>query len=227
MVVGSDLPYLINDADNHFNEPPDCFERYIDPLKRGLAVRFVTAPDGRKLQLFAGRPSKFNGVEGRLTQITFSDAELAKMLGQPLAEQGLAQGAQAANSEEMSTLPGMLLNRLNPLKDLSDGERAALIAEFRDQTEAYGNAQLRLALMDAQGVDKAIMFPAAAHDIEYEFADDLDALHANVRAFNRWMHEEVGFVVDGRMFLPPYIALADVDAAVAELEIVLGQGAPM
>ena len=25
------LPYLINDADNHFNEPPDCFERYIDP----------------------------------------------------------------------------------------------------------------------------------------------------------------------------------------------------
>ena len=26
-----DLPYAINDADNHFNEPPDLYERYIDP----------------------------------------------------------------------------------------------------------------------------------------------------------------------------------------------------
>ena len=76
MAVASDLAYLINDADNHFNEPPDCFERYIDPSKWDPAVRFVTAPDGRKLQLFAGKPSKFNGAEGRLTQITFSDAEL-------------------------------------------------------------------------------------------------------------------------------------------------------
>jgi predicted TIM-barrel fold metal-dependent hydrolase len=227
MAVRSDLPYLINDADNHFNEPPDCFERYIDPSKADLAIRFVTAPDGRKLQLFGGKPSKFNGAEGRLTQITFSDEELAKMLGQPLADTGLAQGAQGADSGEMSTLPGMLLNRLNPLKGLGDAEREALIAEFRDQTEAYGNRDLRLALMDDQGVDKAVMFPAAAHDIEYEFVDNLDALHANVRAFNRWMYEEVGFVVDNRMFLPPYIALADVDEAVKELEIVLEQGTPM
>ena len=27
----TELAYWINDADNHFNEPPDCFERYIDP----------------------------------------------------------------------------------------------------------------------------------------------------------------------------------------------------
>ena len=50
--------------------------------------------------------------------------------------------------------------------------------------------------MDEQGIDKALMFPAAAHDIEFEFADNIDALYANIRAFNRWMHEEVGFVVD-------------------------------
>ena len=41
------LPYLINDADNHFNEPPDCFERYIDPTKADLAIRYVDGPDGR------------------------------------------------------------------------------------------------------------------------------------------------------------------------------------
>ena len=26
-----ELGFWINDADNHFNEPQDCFERYIDP----------------------------------------------------------------------------------------------------------------------------------------------------------------------------------------------------
>ena len=56
----TDLGYLINDADNHFNEPPDCFERYIDPKDAELAIRSVTGPDGKKVQLFAGAPSKFN-----------------------------------------------------------------------------------------------------------------------------------------------------------------------
>ena len=37
-----DLPYAINDADNHFNEPPDLYERYIDPSQRDLAIRYVT-----------------------------------------------------------------------------------------------------------------------------------------------------------------------------------------
>ena len=61
------LPYKINDADNHFNEPLDCFERYIDPSKSELAIRYVTAPDGKRMQLFAGQPSKFHSK-----QVTFS-----------------------------------------------------------------------------------------------------------------------------------------------------------
>ena len=49
------LPYAICDADNHFSEPPDCFERYIDPSKRDLAIRFVTAADGQRANLSAFR----------------------------------------------------------------------------------------------------------------------------------------------------------------------------
>ena len=79
MPVTSDLPYLINDADNHFNEPPDCFERYVDPAKKDLAIRYVTTPDGRRMQLFAGKPSKF--TSSKSSQVTFSKEELAKMLG--------------------------------------------------------------------------------------------------------------------------------------------------
>ena len=126
-----------------------------------------------------------------------------------------------------SVMPGMLLNRLNPLKGLSGDERRELIAQFREQRESYGNRDLRLALMDDQGIQAALMYPASAHNIEYELADNIEALYANVRAFNRWMHEEVGFAHRNRMFLPPYIALADVDLAIAELETVLGQGAPL
>ena len=37
-----DLPYAINDADNHFNEPPDLYERYIDPSS--VTWRSATSP---------------------------------------------------------------------------------------------------------------------------------------------------------------------------------------
>ena len=71
------LPYGINDADNHFNEPPDLYEklhrsrqaRPRDPLRH----RRRTASE---LQLFAGKPSKFT-----VTQVTYSNDELRKMLG--------------------------------------------------------------------------------------------------------------------------------------------------
>jgi predicted TIM-barrel fold metal-dependent hydrolase len=218
-----DLGYRINDADNHFNEPLDCFERYIDPKDTDLAIRYVAGPDGERLQLFAGEPSKFHS-----RQVTFSKEELRKMLGDT-SNIGTGRGTvpRAAGEPELGVVPGMLLNRLNPLKGLSEEERKAFVAEFRQKSEAFGNRDLRLALMDEQGIDKALMFPAAAHDIEYEFVDNLPALYANTRAFNRWMHEEVGYVADGRMFLPPYIPLADPDLAVRELEQVMADGATM
>jgi predicted TIM-barrel fold metal-dependent hydrolase len=210
------LPYRILDADNHFNEPRHCFDGYIDPSQRDLAIRWVTDKDGREIQLFAGKPSKFS-----LDQITFSRGELEAMLGE------VPPTRHDPDATTRGTVPGMLLNRLNPLKGLDDDTRTALVAELRDQFEACGNRDLRLALMDEQGIEAALMFPAQAHNIEYEFIDNIDALYANTRAFNRWMYEEVGFVVEQRMFLPPYLPLADVELAVRELEILLEQGAPV
>jgi predicted TIM-barrel fold metal-dependent hydrolase len=217
------LGYWINDADNHFNEPPDCFERYIEPRDADLAIRYVTGPEGERLQLFAGVPSKFHS-----NQVTFSKEELAKMLGDT-SNVGTGKGTvpREDGEPELGVVPGMLLNRLNPLKGLSEKERKAFVAAFREKAEAFGNRELRLALMDEQGIDKALMFPAAAHDIEYEFADNIPALYANIRAFNRWMHEEVGYATHNRMFLPPYIALADPELAIKELEQVLADGATL
>ena len=218
-----ELGYRINDADNHFNEPPDCFERYIDPKYADLAIRSVTGPDGR-----ADAALRRQAVEVPLPIRSPSPpTSWQKMLGDT-SKIGTGRGTVPQEDEgepELTVIPGMLLNRLNPLKGLDDEERKAFVAEFRDKSEAFGNRDLRLALMDEQGIDKALMFPAAAHDIEYEFADNIHALYANIRAFNRWMHEEVGFVAENRMFLPPYIAFADPDLAVKELEQVMADGA--
>jgi predicted TIM-barrel fold metal-dependent hydrolase len=210
-MIEVELEYRILDADNHFNEPLDCYERYIDPKYRDLAIRHVDGPDGKPVQLFAGRPSRFSAE-----QVVYSDDELQKMLG-----------SHPTREVELTVVPGIFLNRMNSMRGLSDEKKAELIATFREQQESYGNRELRLALMDEQGIEAALMFPASAHDIEYEFADNIEALYANVRAFNRWMHDEVGFAYQNRLFLPPYIPLADVDLAVAELETVLDQGAPV
>ena len=215
----SALPYRINDADNHFNEPDDCFTGYIDPDKAHLAIRHVMTPDGQKVKVFAGRQSKFH----RGT-IVYSEEELEKMIGD-LSHLGFAKGRN--EEDKLVRIPGMLLNRMNPLKGLDDDERRAFIEEFRNKAEAFGNRDLRLALMDEQGIEKAFMFPAEAHDIEYEFADNIEALYANIRAFNRWMLEEVGYVVEERMWLPPYVSFADPDLAVTELRRVIADGAQM
>ena len=70
----AELGYRINDADNHFNEPPDCFERYIDPDKADLAIRYVTGPDGS-----AGPAVRGPAVEvPPPSQVTFSNDELAE-----------------------------------------------------------------------------------------------------------------------------------------------------
>jgi predicted TIM-barrel fold metal-dependent hydrolase len=211
--MGDDLGYRILDADNHFNEPMSLYERYIDPAHRDLAITVARNPrTGREEPLYAGRPTRFT-VQGFVDGITEKQTELGTVSKDTLAESPF--------------MPGKLLNRLNPLKGLTGEQRAEVIAEFRAMSEAYGNRDLRLALMDGQGIEAAVMYPNTAHDLEYEFADRVDALYANARSFNRWVFEEIGYAHDRRMFLPPYIPLADVDLAVRELERVLEQGAPL
>jgi predicted TIM-barrel fold metal-dependent hydrolase len=45
------------------------------------------------------------------------------------------------------------------------------------------------------------------------------------RAFNRWLDDEWGFAYHNRIFGAPYLTLSDLDAAITELEWVVGRGA--
>ncbi len=214
------LPFEINDADNHFVEPEDMYERYIDPRFREKAVRFVRAEDGRRVQLFGDRPSKLGFTRESAPQ---TDEEI-EWLAERVAPDAAA-GHTTRPGDGGARAPGMFLNRLNPYRGLDDEERRQLIRKFMRQEAAWGDPDLRLELMDEQGIHAAIMYPGHVLSLEYEFQDDVDAIHANARAYNRWIHAEVGYAYADRMFLPPYIPLADVDLAVEEVERVISEGA--
>lgn len=91
-------------------------------------------------------------------------------------------------------------------------------AEFRDPAR-------RLALLDEQGIAAALMFPTLASLLEERMKDDIVLTHAAIRSFNRWILDEWTYDYEGRIFPVPVITLPDVEAAVAELEFCVGNGA--
>ena len=198
------LPFLINDADNHFVEPRDLFVNYVDPKLRHKAVTFEADEQGRWVGVFGGRLSRLNQA---VSLVAADDEAAAEVAARAAPTAGDENQMKAGQSNIHS--PGMTLSRLNPYRNLSMDERIELIAYFRDQEESWGNRDLRLALMDSQGIGAALMFPNQVLSLEYEFADDVDGIYANTRAYNRWINEEIGWGYLDRLFLPAYVSLAD------------------
>lgn len=90
---------------------------------------------------------------------------------------------------------------------------------------AYQDREARLARMDEQGIEAALLFPTLGVCVEHFMKDDVEQMYANVHAFNRWLDEDWGFAYRDRIFAPPLLSLLDVERAVAELEWVLSRGA--
>jgi len=97
-------------------------------------------------------------------------------------------------------------------------EREPIRPEYRDR-------DARLRTMDEQGVERIWMFPTLGMIYEELLKHDPAGVGLMFRAFNRWMDEDWGFAYRERIYAAPYMALADVDAAVAELEWALDRGA--
>ena len=92
-----------------------------------------------------------------------------------------------------------------------------LRAEYRD-------ADLRLGVMDEQGLGAALLFPTLGCGVEEALRDDIGATMASLSAFNRWLEEDWGFDRDQRLIAAPMLSLADPDAAVAEVESLIERG---
>jgi predicted TIM-barrel fold metal-dependent hydrolase len=104
----------------------------------------------------------------------------------------------------------------SPLEFLRERER--IRPEYRDR-------DVRLQVMDEQGIEKLWLFPTLGILYEELLKDDPQAVATTFRSFNQWLSEDWGFAYRDRIFAAPYISLADVDAAVRELEWALDLGA--
>jgi len=90
---------------------------------------------------------------------------------------------------------------------------------------AFVSREARLALMDQQGVESVFLFPTLGVCVEHFMKDDVEQTYANLRAFNRWLHEDWGFAHQGRIFASPVISLLDEHEAVKDLEWALARDA--
>ena len=82
----------------------------------------------------------------------------------------------------------------------------------------YTDRAARVKVMDAQGVERAVLFPSAMALSVENYVKNVPAAYANIASFNRWFDEEWGFSRDGRILAPALLSLADADLAVEETE---------
>jgi predicted TIM-barrel fold metal-dependent hydrolase len=141
--------------------------------------------------------------------------------GWVLVQGGRVLRYAAADMFDEAEPPGSLLSILRN-RSLA-GRDAARVAVPHDP--AYVERSARLARMDEQGVEAAVMLPSVGVTVEQALSHDPVALMANVRAFNRWLEETWGYGADGRIYGVPVLTLHDRDGCVAELERVLDAGA--
>jgi predicted TIM-barrel fold metal-dependent hydrolase len=104
----------------------------------------------------------------------------------------------------------------SPLEFLRDRER--IRPEYRDR-------DARLRALDGYGLEAIWLFPTLGVLDEELLKHDPEAVTITFRAFNRWLEEDWGFAYRERIFAAPYLSLADVRWATAELEWALGHGA--
>ena len=126
----------------------------------------------------------------------------------------------ASDDEGGRSIPGSLLNRLNPLKDLDAEGRKEFAQKYRAMQEQLDNPADRLTVMDSQGIESAVNF-ATLPGTEVEFEDDFDGLYANLIALNRYLGTEWGFNYENRLFTPPFVSFADPEAALQQLEDIM------
>lgn len=96
-----------------------------------------------------------------------------------------------------------------------------------DCLPGFRNPAHRLVLLDELGLDRSLILPTLANLLEYtcEGEGDPDLTHAAVHAVKEWMRDVWLFDYHDRIFAVPVITLPIVEAAIAELEWVLENGA--
>jgi predicted TIM-barrel fold metal-dependent hydrolase len=193
---------LLIDADGHILEPPDLWERYLEPKYRQRALRIPRGEDGYE----------FLEIDGRRAKLT--DAGLLHALGgmKKLREMGAAvEDHNARRRENLSQ---------------TAGEKKAIFGSLStgrpENTYLSGCApgamdmRERLEILEREGMAKAVIYPTLGLLWEAELFD-IELSSAYCRAYNRWITD---FCSDsgGRLAPIAHISFGDPAEAARELE---------
>jgi len=143
----------------------------------------------------------------------------------PNGKQGLLAGGQVITSLDhdidKAHAPGSLREVLRQMRS-GNPDASYDLEPFRPE---WLEREPRLALMDAQGVESAIMYPGAVGLLAEAYVQGVEPLYANLRAYNTWNDEVWGLNHQDRIYAPAVLSLRDLDHAVDELDRVLDLGA--
>ncbi len=202
------LPYRVYDADHHIYAPADARIRHLDPKYH----------------------DRLQATTGHITPMVEGDDEehIATTIGTHTVPEGGHGGVdlrQLPGMEGDIPIPGAMLNRLNPLRDLDELSRVELIRRYNEMRPAFEKGGPRLQLMDIQGVEAAVVHTAGFNHEPSFKNGDLELGAAVTRAWNEYVLEDWGFNTEDRIFCPLMVPFADVDLAIAEIEWGLAHGA--
>jgi predicted TIM-barrel fold metal-dependent hydrolase len=202
------LPYRVYDADHHIYPPADARIRHLDKKYHD------------KLQTATGRITP--EVEGD------DDVEhVATTIGTHTVPEGGHGGVDLKELPGMQggiPIPGAMLNRLNPMKDLDQLSRVELVERYNEMRPAFEKSEPRLKLMDIQGVEAAVVFTGGFNN-ESAFKGGVELGAAVTRAWNEYILEDWGFSTENRIYCPLMVPFADIDTALREIEWGLEHGA--
>lgn len=193
---------LLIDADGHILEPPDLWEKYLEPKYRARALRIGVGDDG----------FEFLEIDGKKSQLT--SASLLHSLGgmKKLREMGAAvEDVNARRREALRTTAG----EKHKIFD-------SLGTQSREDTYLSGCApgamdlRERMEILDREGMSHAIIYPTLALLWEAELFDP-ELSSAYCRAYNRWIAEFCAGS-GGRLVPIAHISFGDPAEAASELE---------
>ena len=141
------LPYLINDADEH-STPATA---------RTRSTSTPTSATWRSgCHRVAATIAASCSYNGRPARFTFKNFQVVGS-NEQLDEVGVKDSG-SSDDEGGQVIPGSLLNRLNPLKDLDAEGRKEFAQKYRAMQEQLDNPADRLTVMDSQGIQCAVNF---------------------------------------------------------------------
>jgi len=189
---------LVVDADGHILEPPDLWEKYLEPKYRPNAIRIRVGNDGYEYLEVAGRRATMTraGALGTLGGMGKQVEEARRRREKFVGEGRAAELRYARPQPEDTYLKGA----------------------------AFGTMDMkeRLQLLDKEGMAKALLYPTIGLLWECETMDpELSAAYC--RAYNRWIAD---FCRDsgGRLVPIAHLSLGDPDEAARELERAVKDG---